>query len=237
MMLKPSDAYTTQFTTHDTETGAGTDADSLPTATATRNGTDDATFTLTVTNMATGRYKVAGTVPAGYVDGDLIQIVINATVNSTSDSAIIDHFVIDTKRNSDMVDFDPGSQSVNIGQWAGANVSTTDFSVLTNLDAAISSRSTFDPALHTVTVDDLTSNALAEFFTTNTGSTFSTAIAGSVVSEIVENITTGSGSNDWTDTEKQQIRHRLGLDGDTTIPSNTGDLSDIKNILQAATRK
>ncbi|GEM_PF-3305258 len=204
MMLKPSDAYTAQFTTQHPDTAVAIDADATPTATATRNGTDDGAFNLTVTLIATGRYKITGTVPATYSAGDIIQITVNATVNGTNATAVIDHFQIDTKRNSDLIDFNPTTQSINVGQWAGNNVSSTDFSVLTYLDASISSRSTFDPQSDQVTA---------------------------------ENIGTGSDSTDWTDTEKQQIRHRLGIDGDTSLPTNTGDLLDIKTILQAATRK
>ncbi len=237
MMLKPSDAYTAQFTTHATETGAATNADALPTANATRNGTDDASFVLTVTNLATGRYKITGSVPASYVDGDLVQIVVNATIDSTSDTAIVDHFIIDSKRTGDLVDFDPATQSVNIGKWADEDVSVTDFSVLSNLDVPLSSRSTFDPTSESVTVENLTANALTDFFTTNTGSTFSAAVAGSLVKEIVDKVITDSSSRDWSDTEKQQIRYRLGLDGDMDSPVTNGDLSDIKTILQAATRK
>ena len=136
-MLKPSDAYTAQFTTQHPDTAVTTNADSLPTAMATHNGTDDATFTLTVTNLDTGRYKVTGTVPATYTVGDIIQITVNATVNSITAAAIIDQFHIDTKRISDLVDFDPNAQSINVGQWAGNNVGMTDFTVLTNLDVAI----------------------------------------------------------------------------------------------------
>ena len=237
MMLKPSDAYTAQFTTQHPDTAVTTNADSLPTAMATHNGTDDATFTLTVTNLDTGRYKVTGTVPATYTVGDIIQITVNATVNSITAAAIIDQFHIDTKRISDLVDFDPNAQSINVGQWAGNNVGMTDFTVLTNLDVAISSRSTFDPNTQTVTVNDISSNVLAEFFTTNTGTTFNSAVNGSVVKEISDNIAGGVSSRDWSDTEKQQIRHRLGIDGDTTTPTHSGDLTDIKTILQAATRK
>ncbi|MFG0247642.1 MAG: hypothetical protein ACF8OB_02055 [Phycisphaeraceae bacterium JB051] len=237
MMLKPSDAYTAQLTTHDPQTGQASNADILPTAIATRNGTDDASFVLTVTNLATGRYKITGNVPANYVNGDVVQIVVNAQVASTSDTAIIDHFVISSKHISDLADFDPTNQTVNVGKWANVNVTTTDFGVLSNLDMPISSRSSFDPTSDPVTVDQLSVNALSDFFTTNTGSTFNAAISGSLVKEIVDNVAISSGSSDWTSTEKEQIRFRLGLDGDTNTPANSGDLPDIKTILQAATRK
>jgi hypothetical protein len=237
MMLKPSDAYTAQFTTQHPDTGVATDADSLPTATVTHNGTDDGAFTLTVTNMDTGRYKLTGIVPVSYAPGDIVQVTVNATLASTAATAIVDQFTIDTKRNSDLIDFDPSSQAINVGQWAGENISSTDFSVLSNLDATVSSRSMFDPTTDTVIVDDVTPNVLADFFTTNSGQSFSTAIAGSVIKEIVDNVAGGGGSTDWTTTERQQIRHRLGIDGETNTPTSSGDLSDIKTILQAATRK
>jgi len=103
MSYKPSDSYYGEFTTQNFNTGVATDADSLPVATATQNGTDDAAFVLTVTNMDTGRYKVTGTVPASYSDGDSVQISVAATVSTVSGKAIIDSFVIQSKRASDIV--------------------------------------------------------------------------------------------------------------------------------------
>ena len=245
MILKPSDAYTAQFTTQHPETGLASDADTLPTAIATRNGTDDTTFILTITNMATGRYKITGTIPATYSSADIIQIVVEATVNEIEATAIVDQFVIETKRISDLNDFDVASQTVIIDNTFTDNIQdikttldATDFSTLVNLDQAISTRSTFDPATQNVTVDDITPNVLAEFLTTNTGTTFSSAVTGSVAKEIVDNVATNSGTSDWTITELSQIRHRLGIDGDTQTPSSTiGDLADIKTILQASTHK
>lgn len=244
-MFKPSDAYTAQFTTQHSETGLATNAYTLPTAIATRNGTDDASFVLTVTNMATGRYKITGTIPANYIAADIVQIVVEATVNTINATAIIDQFTIDTKRISDLNDFDVATQAVIIDsafinniQDIKTTIDTVDFSTLVNLDEAISTRSTFDPATQNVTVNNITPNVLAEFLTTNTGITFSSAVTGSVVKEIANNVAMSSGDNDWTTTERQQIRHRLGLDGQTTTPtSNAGDLADIKTILQASTHK
>jgi len=102
MSYKPSDSYYGEFTTQNFNTGVATDASSLPVATATQNGTDDATFTLTVTNMDTGRYKITGTIPAGYSSGDSVQISVAATVGGVSGKAVIDSFVIDSQRNSDL---------------------------------------------------------------------------------------------------------------------------------------
>lgn len=95
--LKASDSYYGEFVTSRADTGAATDADTTPTATATKNGVDDATFTLTVTKIDTGRYKVTGTVPS-YTAGDIVQISVAATVNSVAGKGVIDEFVTVTGR-------------------------------------------------------------------------------------------------------------------------------------------
>ncbi len=102
MIFRAGDAYVCQFTTQSTDTAEATDADSLPTAIANRNGTDDATFSLTVTKLATGRYKVTGTVPAGYASGDIVDIVASAMVSTVSATAIVDRFRVDTALASDV---------------------------------------------------------------------------------------------------------------------------------------
>ncbi len=104
MSYKPSDSYYGQFTTRRFDTGVGINADSLPSATATKDGTDDGSFSLTVTNIDTGRYKVTGTIPGGYTAGDVVHISVAATVNSIADKAVIDSFVLDSKRNADLND-------------------------------------------------------------------------------------------------------------------------------------
>ena len=111
MSYKPSGPYYGQFTTQRFDTGVATDADSLPVATATHNGTDDAAFSLTVVKIDTGRYKVSGTIPAGYAAGDVVQISVAASVNSVSGKAIVDSFVVDSKRNADLNDFDPSTRA------------------------------------------------------------------------------------------------------------------------------
>jgi hypothetical protein len=93
-LLAPSGAYYGEFTTSSPTTGAATDADSTPTATATKNGTDDGSFSLTVTKIDTGRYKVTGTVPSGYASGDQVQISVAATVGSVAGKGVVDQFTV-----------------------------------------------------------------------------------------------------------------------------------------------
>ena len=68
------------------------------TATATHNGADDATFTLTCTSLTTGRYKVTGTVPAGYAAGDIVQISAKWVISSSTYGSICDEFQVVTAR-------------------------------------------------------------------------------------------------------------------------------------------
>lgn len=93
-MLRAGAAYCAAFCTQRFDTGAATDADVLPTATAYRNGVADA-WALTVANVTTGLYKVTGTVPA-YTQGDYVQVVVSATVNAVAGKAVIDSGVVET---------------------------------------------------------------------------------------------------------------------------------------------
>ena len=171
MSYKPAGSYYGQFTTQRVDTGVATDADALPGATATRNGTDDGAFALTVAKIDTGRYKVTGTIPAGYAAGDVVQVSVAATVAAVTGKAVIDSFVVDAKRNADLHDFDPAGDQVDVGSVGGTNVTGPD--------------------------------------------------------DLKADVTT------WTTGEREQIRLRLGLDGDKTTPTSTGDLPDIKTIVQA----
>ena len=95
MNYRPGDAYVVEFTTRNPTTLAAQNADSPPVATANHAGSDDASFVLTVTNLATGRYKVTGTIPAGYSGGDVVNITVVATVASVTDVWPVDVFMID----------------------------------------------------------------------------------------------------------------------------------------------
>lgn len=134
MLYKPSAAYYTTFTTQDA-TGAATDADSLPTASARKNGTTDAAFTLTVTKISTGLYKITGTIPS-YSAGDVVQTEVSATVGGVAGKAVVDQFQIDTQFTSEVY--------TRIGT-AGAGLTALGDTRLANLDATVSSRNATTP--------------------------------------------------------------------------------------------
>ncbi len=122
MSYKSGDSYVGEFTTQRFDTGAATDADSLPAATANHNGTDDGSFTLTVTNLDTGRYKITGTIPA-YSSGDSVSISVAATVNSVAGKAVVDSFVLDAKRVGDLQDLSAAGIRTAVG-LGSANLDT-----------------------------------------------------------------------------------------------------------------
>jgi hypothetical protein len=64
-------------------------------------------------------------------------------------------------------------------------------------------------------------------FTQDTGTTYSGAVAGSVVKEIADN--TAAGSGDWTSSEKTEIKTILGVTG-TGTPTSTPSTGALKKI-------
>jgi hypothetical protein len=99
MTVRASQSVTRVFTLRRTDTQAAANADSLPTGTLYVNGTADAA-TVTITNITTGVYKAAVTMPSGLVIGDVVDLRISATVNSVSDNAIIWQDLADVAINS-----------------------------------------------------------------------------------------------------------------------------------------
>jgi len=132
LSYKPSGAYAKEFVTTSPTTGAATNADSLPTATANKNGTDDGSFTLTVANIDTGRYKVTGTIPSGYVSGDVLNVTVAATVGTVAGKAVIDTQVIDSKRVGDLQD--PAVATIQSGLATTAQLTSAVAPLATSAD-------------------------------------------------------------------------------------------------------
>ncbi len=110
MSVRSAQAITKLFTTRAFATGAATDATGTPTGTLYVNGTADAA-SVTVTNITTGVYKAAVTLPTLAV-GDIVDMRINATVSAVTDNAII---WSDTKDLALDSSFRPGIDWANVG--------------------------------------------------------------------------------------------------------------------------
>lgn len=79
MSYKPGDAAKVAVAIQGA-TGALANADSLPVGSVYHNGAIDGAVTVTVTNLATGRYLAAFTIPGGYNPGDTVWCFVAATV-------------------------------------------------------------------------------------------------------------------------------------------------------------
>ncbi len=87
MSVQSGQSITCVFTTRRFDTGAATNGDSTPTGTLYVNGVSNAA-SVTVTNVTTGVYKAAVTLPTLAV-GDVVDLRISATVNSVTDNAVV----------------------------------------------------------------------------------------------------------------------------------------------------
>jgi hypothetical protein len=99
MTVRASQSVTRLFTLRRFDTGAASNADSLPTGTLYVNGASNAA-SVTVTNVTTGLYTAAVTMPSNLAIGDAVELRINATVNSVSDNAVIWQDMADVAINS-----------------------------------------------------------------------------------------------------------------------------------------
>jgi hypothetical protein len=100
MSLKSGQAVTVLFSTQNPTTGAAADATGTPTGTLYVNGTANGA-TVTVTNITTGVYKAAVTLPS-LTAGDVCSLRVAATVASVAGEGIIWQDVADTSRASDV---------------------------------------------------------------------------------------------------------------------------------------
>lgn len=87
MSVKSAQAVTVVFTTANPTTGAAADADSTPAGTLYVNGTANGA-TVTVTNITTGVYKAALTLPS-LTAGDVVSLRIAATVSSVAGEGLV----------------------------------------------------------------------------------------------------------------------------------------------------
>jgi hypothetical protein len=137
MSVRSGQTITTEFTTRTFSTGAATNASSTPTGTLYVNGTSNAA-SVTVTNQATGQYKAAVTLPTLAV-GDVVSLLITATVSGVTDTAKVwedsKDIVIDS---AGLVD----ANAVKVGP-SGSGTTQTARDLGANLDAAVSTRSTY----------------------------------------------------------------------------------------------
>jgi len=117
-MVRSAQAVTQPFTTCSPTTGAAVNADSLPTAVLIIDGVDNAA-TVTVTNVTTGAYKAAVTLPA-LTAGQCVALRVSATVAGVAGLGIVWSDLADTSYISDV----QSSVSVGVPQNVTASLGT-----------------------------------------------------------------------------------------------------------------
>ncbi len=135
MSLKSGQAISVLFSTANATTGAATDATGTPAGTLYVNGTANGA-TVTVTNLTTGLYKAAVTLPA-LAAGDVVSLRVAATVGTVAGEGVVWQEVADTERVSDLNDLSSaGAQTAAAAALAAYDAATgTDVSGLSTLTA------------------------------------------------------------------------------------------------------
>ena len=87
MSYRPGDTFFISFTTQ-SSTGASADADALPVASLRRNGADDGSVAVVVTQNSTGDYTASASIPLTYSISDDVELVVSAAVAGTSAKAV-----------------------------------------------------------------------------------------------------------------------------------------------------
>ena len=139
---------------------------------------------------------------------------------------------IDEKLNTAQADLDNPDQykAAVSGLATSAEITALNDVSVSDITGALLLNPTYKIATDSsgrVSVYDLAAAALAKMFTQDTGTTYSGAVAGSVVKEIADN--TAAGSGDWTSSEKTEIKTILGVTG-TGTPTSTPSTGALKKI-------
>lgn len=137
--------------------------------------------------------------------GEALSDTLTTSGYTAPDNASIANILIDTDE-----------LQLNQGNW----ITATGFS-------------TFNPASDNVSVDRILGTTLVETTTTNIADNISTFFdnANADTTKVVDDVGTAvSGGGEFTATEKNQLRYRLGLDGANSVPVATPDLSTQASI-------
>lgn len=184
MTVQSGQSITILFTTRVFATGVGTNADSLPTGTLYKNGAANGA-TVTITNISTGLYKAAVTLPTLAV-ADEVEIAIAATVSSISDTAII------WGDTNDMVVNASGDVQANSVQINGVSASSvTTVNAVIGQANTIATDSSGDVTFNNTsiaTVTNLTNAPTSGDFTTTMKTSIGTAVAASAVASVTGNV-------------------------------------------------
>lgn len=170
MSIRSAQGITKVFTTRNFSTGTAANGDSTPTGTLYVNGTADAA-SVTVTNITTGVYKAATTLPTLSV-GDIVDLRISATVGGITDNGIIWSDSKDLALDSS---YRPGIDWANVGSptttvgLTGTTISTSQQVNATQIGSVTQTGGDIFPAITNIAVTSAALNATASSRTITTG--------------------------------------------------------------------
>ncbi|MDP9175618.1 MAG: hypothetical protein M3O30_17380 [Planctomycetota bacterium] len=119
-MPKPGDVITKIFNVA-SSAGAAVNFDSAPAAIVNRNGTDDGTVAVVITNLDTGRYKSVFTIPLTYsFGGDSISLCLSGLVGGVTVKATAGPWFTDNRVNDIAFNGTSGNPNVNVVSWLSA---------------------------------------------------------------------------------------------------------------------
>ena len=101
MSYKPGDKFYSVFIMSNIS-GVAVNADSSPLGLLNRNGADDLTPKVFVTNLDAGRYVSSGIIPNTYLTGDSVQVVISGYMTGNLVKGVYNLGPLDSARLSDL---------------------------------------------------------------------------------------------------------------------------------------
>lgn len=136
-MVKSAQTVTVVFSTSNPTSGAAADATGTPTGTLYVNGTANGA-TVTVTNITTGLYKAALTLPS-LSAGDVVSLRVSATVAAVAGEGVVWQDVGDTVRMSDTLVANPATGGIVSGSFAAGAINAAAIASDAITDAKVAS--------------------------------------------------------------------------------------------------
>jgi hypothetical protein len=208
-------------------------------AVGTRALTDKAGFSLSAAGIQAIWDALTSALTTANSVGKLIVDNVNATISSRSSHSAADVWSVGTRALTDKAGFSLSSAGIQAIWDALTSALTTANSIgkllVDNINATISSRAT--PAQVNAEVDTALADIhLDHLLAADYDPAAKPGVATALLNELVESdagvsrftanaleqapVGGGGGATDWTAGEREQIRHRLGIDGTATAPSS-----------------
>ncbi len=124
MSFRPNDIYSFSFPTYNIS-GISSNTDSVPWGTLVKNGIDDFSSKVFLTNVDVGRYIASGTVPNTYSIGNYVQVCISGQVGGLLSKNLFSLGALDSYVSWDYIGIEPGINAKQSMQAISAVIAGT----------------------------------------------------------------------------------------------------------------